>query len=482
MKKLVFIVLLFTTKTPWAKSSVDPQMADAIRKISHVRETLKFSSETSQACATPEVPTCTFENSCAQFSGKGQDFYLYKNSEGRQIPNFQMIHKLRFAETCLKQPFPQAAVADPFVYPELFIDAKRAGGSENLKQNQAQYKKEVQRAGKIFSDAKNRVLALLESRRTPGNTNEISNLIERIKVTQFAEIRLGKTHDLAEQGCEMPNAFFNPAKNVVSICPQFLTMPDAALFYIVAHELGHAVDPCQATNTYSKSPKGELTFHLPPYIDREEPPKNPALPILSPDRHPLKTVIACLKSPVSLGVKLPTQHELLRAVDQEEEALRKELAEYDGGELGDATLTQFEDQRTTIKKQYPLYQNCKNFSGTNHVEEAYSDWIATEIVSNKVSEFKTPAQARQYTFESMAPFLARDCENIKQSVHQRIQKATGSRCENYSDVVKVLDSHGGRQTPHHPPTANRMNRILLASPELKKALGCKGGSNAKECR
>ena len=92
------------------------------------------------------------------------DFYLYRDSEGRTIPNTQLIGALSIAEFCAKNPFPQSVVQDPFVFADQFLSEERAGGKEQLQKNRAALKAAEQRVEKVFTDMKTRVIRMLESR------------------------------------------------------------------------------------------------------------------------------------------------------------------------------------------------------------------------------------------------------------------------------------------------------------------------------
>jgi hypothetical protein len=280
----------------------------------------------------------------------------------------------------------------------------------------------------------------------------------------------------------MPNAFYTPTNNEVLICPQFLNLPDAALFATISHELGHAIDPCTTTYTYSRAPGGNLELNLPDYLEGAEP-KNtpPELPAIRPEINPLKNVVACLKEPTSLGAKVPTMQNMLLAIDKDEAALRAEAAEDGSGELGDATMAGFEDQRNAIRNHYSLYQNCGKFSGNGHIQEAFSDWLASQTIADKISELKSSDQIRQYAFESQAVFWGVGCENVKQAVHQHLERAAGPGCSNYEAAVKSFTSDNGEMHSSHPTYADRINRIVFASPEMRKALGCQATGDAKEC-
>ncbi len=490
MKKILALISLTAlTQICQAQSNENAEYTETIQKISQIREALKLTAAQGELCSTPTSPNCTFESYCSHFANKGQNFYLYENKEGRKIGNFQMQINLKLGEACVKNPFPQALVNDPFAYPELLEDEEKAGGKENLIKYQNQVRKEAQRAENIFKDTKTRVIKLIEKRRTAGNKNEIDNMVQRIQQTEFAAPKLGdKFETLAVQGCEMPNAFYQPSLNTVTICPQLLNLPDAAIVSTLAHELGHAIDPCAMTYTYSKNDKDQVQLDMPPYLGG--PPLDeikPQIPAVFPDKNPLKEVISCLNSPASMGIKIPSQQELLKAVDQFEEDLRKETQEAQEenegpNDLSDATVADLEDQRKAIRNNYNKYLHCGRFTNNGHTQEAFSDWIASQVIAEKLTEIKSSEKAREYAFESQGVFFSTECENVKQSTSARIQKATGPHCSMFGELMEQYKALEPQNSSTHPKTSLRVNKVVLAKPEIQKALGCKPGQNTKECK
>lgn len=490
MKKQIIVTAFITSCIAFAQISqadntTSPDEIDILHKITQVRQALKISASQAEDCTIPTNNTCTFESYCSQFANKGQNFYLYENNEGRKIPNFHMQINLKLAETCMNNPFPQALVSDPFSYPELLEDESVAGSKENQKKHLRLVEKELKRTQDLFKSTKEKVVQLLEKRRTPANKNEIDNMIQRVQRTQFAPPKFGdKIENLAAQGCEMPNAYYQPATNSVTLCPQLLNLPDAAIVSTLAHELAHSIDPCAMTYTYSKDANKKSVLDIPPYLGGPQLNElKPEIKAVFPDQNPLKEVIACLKSPASIGVKTPSQADILATVDKMESALRAEMImeNEQSGELGDATLASFEDQRKVIRSSYPKYQNCSRFTNNGHVQEAFADWLSVEVIGEKISEIKTSEKARQYAFESQAVFFSTGCENIKQATANRIKKATGSHCEMFTEVTEKMKAFQDANVTTHPDTPDRMNKVVLAKPEIKKALGCKDGLNSKAC-
>ncbi len=474
-------------------------LKETIEKIANVRKALKLSATTSKACETPSSPNCTFSGYCDKLADKAQSFYLYQDEQDHQVPNFQMLSYVQVAEACARKPFPQAAVNDPFVYPEQLASAEKAGSVEQKKKNLAKYNKELQRARGIFADVQIRITKILESRRTAGNSTEIDNMISRIKTAKFTGPKLGDgIYTLSAEGCESPNAFYDPGKHTVTVCPQFLNLPDAALFTTLSHELGHSIDPCSMVFSYSQGKKG-LEMDYPDFMGGDGKKGKAKIAAISVDKNPMSGILACLQTSSSLGVKIPTKESMLSAIDKEEDDLRKEVAadsdsgavgqEEDGiprGELGDATMAGFDDSRKAIREHYDTYKNCSSFSSNGHMQEAWSDWVASQTLASKVSEISDSKKAKEYAFTSEAVFLSIGCQNIAQAALNKVKAANG-QCSYLDEVSKLmagLNNEGKSGSDSHPPTDNRVNRLMFVKPEVQNALGCKASSesNGSECK
>ncbi|MDG0816794.1 hypothetical protein [Bdellovibrio svalbardensis] len=470
---------------------------EMIQKIGQVREALKISAASSQACETPTSRNCSFGGYCGEFADKAQSFYLYQDEDGHQIPNFQMLSYMRVGEACTRQPFPQALVSDPFVYPELLVSAEKAGGAEQQKKNLARFNKELGRARSIFADAQKRMVKVLESRRTKGNAAEINNMITRIKTAKFVSPKLGDgIYSLSAEGCESPNAFYEPSKHSVTVCPQFLNLPDAALFTTLSHELGHAIDPCSVAFSYSQGKK-DLELNYPTFMGGSGEKGKIKISAIPTNKNPLASVISCLQKPSSIGVQVPSKSGLINKINEEEDALREEAAanseeggeggEQSGipkGELGDATIAGFEDQRKIINTHYDAFKGCSEFTGSGHLQEAWSDWLAAETLAGKIKDIPDSKKARQYAFASESVFLSIGCENVKQSVVSKIKAVTMGKCPFLDEVESLMAEASAEGSGTHPSTDLRVDRVMFAKPEIQKALGCKASSenNGSECK
>lgn len=461
------------------------ELQSMLKKVEQMRSHLKISASRSTACDTPAGTNCTFESYCDKFAAKATDFYLYQDSEGRQVPNFQMLTYMTFADYCVGSPFAQPAVLDPFADPELLFNEQKAGGKDKLRQNKERVQQEVARSKVIFAEAQQRIIKFLQSRRDSKNGAGIDNMIARIKSVRFQVPRLdGDYVELVEDGCETPNAFFQPSNSSITICPQMMNMPDASLFSTMVHEFGHAIDSCSMA--FENSKQGRI---LPEWMDGMTSPAPAVRAGVSPAKNPFHSVLTCLQSKESLGVKVPAKKDLLSKVDMDIASLRGEMSseEMGGGEEGeqftDAAEAIFDEQKKNISSHYDNFKHCSSFSGSGHMQEAFSDWLSSQVLADKIATIPESAKAREYAFASQAVFYGTGCENVSQVALNKVDASMGDKCQPLANLKDYLTSGDAEiLEASHPKNSGRINRVIYAKAELRKALGCSGGENAKECK
>nr|BFD68153.1 hypothetical protein HAGR004_31750 [Bdellovibrio sp. HAGR004] len=460
-----------------------------LQRLSQVRTALKASAGASVACETPQSASCDFSGYCGKLAEKAGDFYLYRDKEGRTIPNTQLIGALSIAEFCAKNPFPQSVVQDPFVFVDQFLSEEKAGGKEQFQKNRAALKAAEQRVEKVFTDMKTRVIRMLESKRTAENSAAIDNMIGRIRTVKYKPANTnGNYGDLAMQGCVGPNGYYSPDEHAITVCPQSMNMPEASLFSLMAHEIGHAFDPC--TMAMGRSQEGLIE---PDWIEgRRAAGKEVFAPVFM-EKNPFKSVVACLQSPSSLNVKIPSMKNLLSNVDKFEQDLKNEMSEMEDlqgeGEEAparDATMARFEDERQRIRDNYDKFKYCSMLTNSGHIGEAFSDWIAAEALASKIKEIPEAGKRQEFAFASQAHFYGTGCSNILESSLNKINSATQGACPELQEFMKHQASGGRHNDPYHvdshPATGQRVDRIYYAKPELREALGCKGGNHGQACK
>lgn len=463
MNSLRFLVQLSFAFLPlniaYAEANDQHQSAQraVMEKLDLIHHALKKSSGSFSRCEPPQVGACTFDNYCSAFAGRGADLYLYRDSEGHPIPNLTLIETMEASYACAGSKF-SMVIEDPFLYPEQFVNAEAAGGEAVLRKNQDLYKKEVARTQRIFSEAKGRIIKILNGRRSKENSREIDNFISRVKAVSLSNSEKDFTGDDTDLFggtiCESANAFYAPSDHKITICPQMMNYPDAGLFSIIAHELGHSIDPCFSAIPISKEGNKFFMDNPMSLVDRDAK-RKAYFAANAPQKNPFGSVISCLQSSTSINIKNPTKEEV---------------------------NMMFADRRAVTEKHYGDLQYCGFFTGKGHVQESFADWISSEAVAHKISEIKDKGKSKEFAFQSLAFFLSFDCGNLKQTALAKVKTAVANTCPRLLEIEKKLNSDGVNTRSSHLDTSQRFSRILLVPSQIQKALECKPEETHQACR
>ncbi|WP_413558626.1 hypothetical protein [Bdellovibrio sp. HCB209] len=485
MKSLLCIALLGMGMFAQAQTKLDKNAEQAfVEKLSRVGQVTKSSSGQADSCEPPTPSSCSFEGYCGKLAEGAQDAYLYKDSEGRQIPNHNYVKLSKQVQLCngkVSAPMPE----DPFLNPDLF----------STKANQEKLAAATARTKQLFDKVRNEVVAVLKKKRTEQNGAQIDNMIKRVQSVQFKSVDLVniKPHTsiaakLADEGCISPNAAYNLEDHSITICPQTMNMPEGALVGTLAHEFGHSFDSCSSALAYSSQ---GAVFPLWMNMLVKENKSKQTVDGISAKENPFKNVITCLQSEKSIGVKVPTKSELHAAVDKKrkflesemQEAFREDQEQSDGeesfsrGSSRDASVAALDDEDSNINKYYDDYCGCAALSGSILLNEAFADWVSGETIASMTSELPAD-KAKEFAFASSGIFYSQGCAEVADKVEKYAQ-ALAPKCKSLENYIK--DQHSHVEALPHPDTAKRVNRIYMAKPEIRKALACQGGDVGTPC-
>lgn len=468
MKRILGVAVLGIALSAGAALAEEDSQADvteALRKIENMKSLLKVSAANGDHCVAPSVTACSLQSYCGKLGERAQEMYLYQDAQGKKIANFNYLSTLGSVENCIQKKYPEPITQDPFLFPELLSEKDNNLSPEDKKKMLALYADEIKRSEKLFVEAKGHIVKMLEGRRNSANAKDINQMIAQVKAVQMKSLSVPiEWEELAMQGCEAPNAYYTPGENTVTLCPQILNYPDGGLYSVIAHELGHSIDSCNVANH--------------PEQGKE----------IYPDKNPLKGVLSCLQSAQSIGAKVPSKDDLEKRIEEERDELlaeMKEMGDAEGGEdnFTDGTEAMFADRISEVGQFYDSQKHCASFIGSGHMQEAFSDWIATQAVTAKIKGMKESSKAKEFAFSSQAIFLGLDCQNIKQVTMDRVKAAAGKACsalEDYENYLQEADADDDYSS--HPKASDRVNKIMMADPKMREALGCKGdGSQGKQC-
>jgi hypothetical protein len=442
---------------------------EIIRDLEDTQKTVRKTGQLPSGCDWSESTSCSYDFFCEKMQSKGNELYLYQDPHGHQLPNLLLTTALKTAEACFNTLPAKSKVSDPFTFPEQTEDAAKAGGSQNLQKNLENFAKQAARVTAIFEEAKVLTEKALEKRRTPENSEQIDKLLTRVRTVGFTPPRPGQNiYELSMIGCEMPNALYQVNSHKLIICPQLLNLPDASLFGAIAHELGHAVDPCMLSLSFGKLDGGRFYMNKRGF-DRDE--EGTVLPSLPNEKAPFNNVVSCLESNESIGARTPGRDQLVGALD-----LVIKNSAFD---------PRLSNKRDLIASSYDKIKYCSFWTGSQ-MQEAAADWMGAQTLAEKLSGLHEPARAKSYAFESQMVIMGLSCPQVKQANRLALRDLDAKispKCRQFRDLKFMLLDSPDIPEDTHPRSADRINRIIYAKPEIQKAMGCRPdpANNGKEC-
>lgn len=349
-------------------------------------------------------------------------------------------------------------------------------------------------------------------------------MIRRIELIKY---KAPKANNLFAGSCSSPNAYYDFSQHEFTICPQLLQTPDASLQMIIAHELGHSIDPCIASYPLEKHsgkqkpvPGAEgaaearkIMLEKMSYVDF-----NPKVPQQSSDlyssfesesvnemyqiayenhqvtrvlegipltQNPFESVITCLKGGGSVAARMGDIAGAKKNVLENMSNLRAS-----GASEAHPQMKALQETLNRLNSHYVEKEACGYMGideGPSQMQEAFSDWMATEVIANKMNAIGKAGdteKAKQIAFEANGIFVATSCESVQLDLFKSITDALSQAgCIRRTDTLNQDLENMSRQADEHPENHARASRIFMAHPEINLALGCKqpflGG--AKRC-
>ncbi len=371
-----------------------------------------------------------------------------------------------------------------------------ATANENLIRELPSGKKQL--AEKYFEFAKKRVISLIRNGLDETSLSQADQRIVR-KITSVKLIEFDPKSDLYEQECipGLPNAFYRPHDNTVTLCPATYFLSESAIIQIVSHEIGHAISPClsqfgtyeivssklvkavqggqrriiQEINSDSNklrmfrlliaiNKQSNMTaFPFPllagdeavQYFIRKEIIK-PEIPGVSPQQYPFQNVSKCLA--VKHGFRGVDDKEL-RRIASEVVKTRLEYREpnYDANK----------DERQIVDA-LSKYPGCLNpEQRESQTEEAIADWISSQVLADYLSG--NPLKTSEERLGLVSVFAGHVCK-------QRFE-AQKESAETVSSIFKNVVKDTVISSESHPPSKRRIEKIIFGHPQIRKAAGCK---------
>jgi hypothetical protein len=341
---------------------------------------------------------------------------------------------------------------------------------------QERYQKNLDRIHALFQDERSRVIDVLKRKTTPENKAEMGLLIERMKTVKMRAM-------LGAGECSQPNAFYRPGNHSFVICPQLAMLPDDSLALIIAHELGHAIDPCTTLSALSKSKKIETysPFKVPDtdpfdYSNNDDENQQKVVSAISVSTFPLNKTVTCLTGEDSVNADTPKVKENFQKIRRALQAM-----EASGGQdLPEAKMYRDILNKADNPETLARLERCGKGS---QVGEAFADWIATEAEASRYDKEGPPARKR--VLHSTAFFAALGCYsnelNKQVGLLQQCALVSVTAQNPYGAYNTYPTSSETSSEDPHPFDADRMDKVFLAHPKIREALGCGEQTGVKHC-
>ena len=317
---------------------------------------------------------------------------------------------------------------------------------------------------RVLEKARRGIVAQLEQGKVlrPSAEDQWDRMIRRVETVQ-----LSLTVD--KKVCKKSSpAHYDPLAHMIQICPWLFDLPESALLQIVAHEVTHAIDPCNVSyDLWGQDGKR--------VVDRTETLRADAKTTLLVsgipfDKNPFEKVLMCLQSPTSIQVSLRGERSHRDRLEKEHATLFRQ-----GKTRGrDPEVDRVEKVLTDFSHQFSVHQACDSLTTVgSQVSEAFADWMAGRVVAIEVASASAEGR-REKAFEATLFFLDQvgvcgpDDSTAPVAQTRRLLKSLGCSFP--------MEREGAPTDPDfmasHPPSDRRITDILLREPVLRGALGC----------
>lgn len=408
--------------------------------------------------------------------------------------------------------YPKTVFQSPFLSNDLLYDVKAAGSEAKVKKNQEVVKKSIKRAEEIFLKTQEDVINLLDKRaiKNPQNKIKYEEMKKRVSTIRYKP----------SVNCVSPNAYYDPSSHTFNLCPQILEMPQSSLKSVVAHEIAHSIDPCLMSfpflelsnkkrkenglfsNSMSDEQMKEMGY-IPFKLEEKSYKKHFAIDYLGEAEKqlsaeyefsnlkkigegidfvefPESNVLDCLSKKDSLGVRASSKNKTLEWLKNEIKRLKQS-----GMPDSNPQLSKLIELRDNFNSIYEKHGACSILPGNSQQQEGWSDWVAGEIIGEDIKSNNNESLER--AFESFGFFTSLSCNYNESSIFKKANKFlkdmgctmphSGS---SLADSIRVL-SHGDKHSDSHSHSIDRVEKLFLGQPEIKKALGCNKKSGGRHC-
>ncbi|MBP9673886.1 MAG: hypothetical protein KBD63_02230 [Bacteriovoracaceae bacterium] len=253
-------------------------------------------------------------------------------------------------------------------------------------------------------------------------------LVDKIKAISLKGFDCSDSKIKDTAGYQQQNANYDPQSNVFSYCEGFLvaSTSEFKMAKVIAHELAHAIDPCYIV-TENESTQQAFQYSS---LNRKK----------ASYEYPFLGVIPCLELSDSIGSKFPERENF----DEDRAKTDPNYIPMAGGDY-----SYHEAQR----RQSPF---C--VGNPDQIGESFADWLAMEVVPEYITRNHPKLK-----------------ENQIKNGYSNIFRGSCNYLEDINPITKA-EREDKEKNDEHPSTKDRVNKIILANPQVRLQMGCSASS------
>ena len=366
---------------------------------------------------------------------------------------------------------------DPFLNAAILSDTSEVGHAARRKM-----KDKTNELNGLVDEIREQIISVLtdQIQRYPDRRESLEGMMLRIRTAEFSPV--ADPMELMSY-CPSPNAFYDPTTHSLRICPQMMGHPREHLRMVLAHELGHSIDPCAvATPFYRVSTEGSeevaysvLNYGLLAQLGMPVTGSEVSAAVVYP-ANPYREVLSCLASERSLNARLadPERSRTLLV-----EAMRLARARGESTEVHEAILA-------NLPNFMRDYAGCSMLPGESRQQEGFADWIAGEVMGK--------ATAPTNLTEVGGMFFALECPGMVPELNQEMQDfyvrnncaAAGESnlsAEMFPYVYQLgafFQQLSAQDNDEHSASVDRIDRLFANQPQLRARIGCEAQPKSGE--
>lgn len=270
-------------------------------------------------------------------------------------------------------------------------------------------------AENVFPKVKEKIINIID--RSVPNEKHKQMMKEKINA-----IRFGGMDCDAEQGLSSEfttNAVYIDQSNKFYFCKGFerYGRSDFTAANVIGHEMGHAIDPCVIQ-------KGAATFSF-KYSSAKEAEKE----------YPFPNLVSCLRNKKSIAAKNFNDYKTADYSEYDDDYARQHLAHK-------SKL----NHKKTVNSSDETHADKDFFCEKDQIGESFSDWLGTEVI---------------------AEYLNNEWKDLKP-----LQVKNGLANTWRDACTPGLGLHNVKSKDVHPPTRDRLEKIIMVHPTVRARLDC----------